>query len=189
MRWVTRSNLHVDRTACAWLICRFVDPDAEFAFVAPGTDPSTIDGHTFDMRGAEYTHVEGRCSFEEIVLRHGLDADAGLVEMGRVIREADVLPRRTRWPESAGLDALMRGFQLSAPDDHEKLRLTAPVYDALYAYCKEKVANRTEKPQTPRPTLRLSRRAEAHRRAPASYSSRSPSSSASPSAPCPSRTS
>ena len=162
MRWVTRRNLHVDRTACAWLIHRFVDSEAEFVFVEAGTDPATIDGHSFDMRGADYTHVEERCSFEEIVLRYSLDADAGLVEMGRVIREADVLPRRTRWPEAAGLDALMRGFQLSVPDDEDKLRLTAPVYDALYAYCKEKVANRTEKPQTPRPTLRLSRRVREH---------------------------
>jgi len=162
VRWVTRANLHVDRTACAWLIRRFVDPEAEFVFVNPGTDPSSLDGHTFDMRGAEYTHVEGHCSFETIVLRRGLDADAALVEIGRIIREADVLPRRTRWPEAAGLDALMRGFQLSLPDDYEKLRLTGPVYDALYAYCREKVANRAEKGQTPRPQLRLSRRLRDH---------------------------
>ncbi|MEZ4503177.1 MAG: chromate resistance protein [Dehalococcoidia bacterium] len=162
MKWVTRRNLHVDRTACAWLVRRFVDPKADFAFVEPGTDPSAVDGHTFDMRDAEYTHVEGRCTFEEIVLRHGLESDAGLVEMGRVIREADVLPRRTRRREAAGLDALMRGFQLPTADDHEKLRLTASVYDALYAYCVEKVANETASGQTPRPRLRFSRRFESH---------------------------
>jgi len=162
VKWITRTNLHIDRTSCAWLIRRYIDPEAEFAFVAAGTDPAVLDGHTFDMRGAEYTHVEGRCSFEEIVLRNGLEKDAALVEMGTIIREADVLPRRTRRPEAAGLDALMRGFQLSLDDDYEKLRLTAPLYDALYAYCGEKVANRTEKGQTPRPRLRLSRRFREH---------------------------
>jgi hypothetical protein len=162
VRWVTRRNLHVDRTACAWLIHRFVDPEAEFEFVEPGTDPAGVDGRTFDMRGAEFTHVEDRCSFEEIVLRHALDNDPALVEMGRIIREADVLPRRSRWPEAAGLDALMRGFQLSVPDDARKLRVTAPVYEALYRYCQEKVANRVERGQTPRPRLRLSRRLQGH---------------------------
>ncbi len=162
MRWVTRLNLHVDRTACAWLIRRFIDPGAEFVFVPAGTDPATVDGRTFDMRGAEYTHVEGRCSFEDLIVKHGIDRDEALVEMGRIIREADVLPRRSHWPEAAGIDALMRGFQLSVPDDHEKLRVTGRVYDALYSYCREKVANRTDRGQTPRPRLRFSRRFETH---------------------------
>ena len=162
MRWVTRLNLHVDRTACAWLIRRFIDHDAEFVFVAAGTAPASLDGHSFDMRGAEYSHVEDRCTFEELLLRHGLDKDAALAEMGRIIREADVLPRRTRSPEGNGLDALMRGFQLSVPDDFEKLRLTAPVYEALYAYCQEKVANQTSSGPTPKPRLRYSRRFVSH---------------------------
>jgi hypothetical protein len=162
VRWVTRRNLHVDRTACAWLIHRFVDSEAEFVFVEAGTDPATIDGHSFDMRGADYTHVEERCSFEEIVVRQGLETDAALVEMGRIIREADVLPRRSRWPEATGLDALMRGFQLSVANDHEKLRLTAALYDALYAYCREKMQNEARSSQTPRPRLRYSRRFAEH---------------------------
>ena len=162
MRWVTRRNLHIDRTACAWLIKRFVDPDAEFIFVEPGTDNAKVDGQSFDMRGADFTHVGEHCSFEEIVLRKGLDSDAALVEMGRIVREADVLPRRSRWPEATGLDALMRGFQLSVPDDYEKLQLTAALYDALYAYCHEKTQNEAHSPQTPRPRLRHSRRLREH---------------------------
>jgi hypothetical protein len=162
VRWVTRRNLHVDRTACAWLIRRFIDSDAVFTFVEPGTDPASVDGYSFDMRGADYTHVEERCSFEEIVLRRGLDSDAALVVMGRMIREADVLPRRSRWPEAKGLDALMRGFQLTTSDDFEKLRLTAPVYEALYAYCQERTRNEAHLSQTPRPRLRHSGRFRDH---------------------------
>lgn len=162
MKWVTRLNLHVDRTSSAWLIRRFIDADAEFVFVPAGTDSASLDGHTFDMRGAEFTHAEGRCTFEELVIRHGLDTDEALVEMGHMIREADVLPRRNRWPEAAGLDALMRGFQLSVRDDHKKLRLAAPVYDALYAYCRAKVAEKPRSQATPRPRLRYRQRFMSH---------------------------
>ncbi len=162
MRWITRRNLHIDRTASAWLIRRFIDPDAEFAFVAPDADPATLDGRTFDMRGAEYGHADGRCTFQVMVERHGLAGDPALVELGRIILDADVPPSRTRRPEAAGIDALLRGFQLSVPDDDEKLRLTAPLYDALYAYCRAKVTNRSRSPQTPRPRLSYRRRVDTH---------------------------
>jgi len=78
--------------------------------------------------------------------------------MGRIIRDADVPPSRTRRQEAGGLDALIRGFQLSVPDDHEKLLLTRPVYDALYAYCQAKVSDARTRAVTPRPRLRYSQR-------------------------------
>ena len=162
MRWITRRNLHIDRTASAWLIRRFVDPDAEFAFVAPDANPATLEGHTFDMRGAEYGHADGQCTFQAILERHDLEGDPALVEVGRIILDADVPPSRTRRPESAGLDALLRGFQLTVPDDDEKLRLTAPLYDALYAYCQAKVEQRPPSRGTPRPRLSYRRRVAAH---------------------------
>ena len=162
MRWITRRNLHIDRTACPWLIRKFIDPEAEFAFVPADTDPSTLEGHTFDMRGAEYSHTADKCTFQVMLERHGLERDPALVEMGRIIRDADVPPRRTRYPEAAGLDALVRGFQLSVPDDHEKLRLTAPLYDALYAYCRARVADRPPSTGTARPRLSYRRRLAEH---------------------------
>ena len=64
MRWITRRNLHIDRTSCPWLIRRHIDPAATFDFVAPGTDPATLDGRTFDMPWAEYSHIAARCTFE-----------------------------------------------------------------------------------------------------------------------------
>ena len=162
MRWVTRRHAHVDRTACPWLVRRFVDPEAEFAFVPTDTDPASVTGRTFDMRGAEFGHEGVRCTFEVMVERCGLAGDPALVEMGRIVRDADVPPSRTRRPEGPGLDALIRGFQLAVPDDHEKLRLTAPVYDALYAYCRAKVATPPAKQGAPRPTLRYGRRVAEH---------------------------
>src|SRR5919204_194225 len=130
MRWVTRRNAHIDRTACPWLIRRFIDPAAEFAFVPAGTDPATVAGTPFDMRGAALSHRQGRCTFETFLHEYELEGDPALVEMGRILREADVPPSRTRRREAAGIDALITGFQLTTPDDHEKLALTAPLYDA-----------------------------------------------------------
>ena len=74
MKWVTRRNIHVDRTSCPWLIRRFIDPVAEFVFVEPTADPATLDGHTVDMRGAEYSHKGDNCTFQVMVKRHGLDS-------------------------------------------------------------------------------------------------------------------
>ncbi len=162
MRWITRRNLHIDRTACPWLIRTRIDLEATFLFVAPDSDPAALDGHTFDMRGAEYTHADGKCTFEAMLERHGLNDDPALVEMGQIIRDADVPPSRTRRPESAGLDALIRGFQIAVPDDDEKLRLTAPLYDALYAYCQAKLAAQTPRHGTPRPRLRYTKRVAVH---------------------------
>ena len=162
MKWVTRRNAHVDRTACPWLIGRFIDPEAEFAFVAASMDPATVDGRTFDMRGGDFSHEGAKCTFEVMVDRFELSDDPALVEMGRIIRDADVPPGRTRRPEGPGLDALIRGFQLTIPDDHEKLRLSAPLYDALYAYCQAKVADRPHAQRASRPRVRYSKRVEQH---------------------------
>src|SRR5437667_1414949 len=162
MRWITRRNIHVDRTSCPWLIRKFIDPRAEFMFVETGAATSALKGHTFDMRGAEYAHEGDKCTFEVMLERHQLEGDPALVEMGRIIRDADVPPSRTRRQEAGGLDALIRGFQLSVPDDHEKLLLTRPVYDALYAYCEAKVAEPRPRQGAPRPRLRFSQRVATH---------------------------
>ena len=71
-------------------------------------------------------------------------------------------PSRTRRHEAAGLDALIRGFQLSVPDDHEKLLLTRPLYDALYAYCTAKLDKQPPRQGAPRPRLRYSERVATH---------------------------
>ena len=114
------------------------------------------------MRGGEYSHSEGKCTFEVMLERHNLLGDPALVEMGRIIRDADVPPRRTRRAESAGIDAVLRGIQLTVPDDYEKLRLTAPIYEGLYVYCQAKVAAQPPSSGTPRPRLRSTQRVSLH---------------------------
>jgi hypothetical protein len=130
MIWATRRHVHIDRTACAWLIRRFVDPDAKFVFV---DDPDEVPaGATpFDMRGVELGHRDGRCSFETILVRYEL-ADPALERIGRVVHEADIGDERYDAPEAPGLDALLRGLALRAAHDDQLIAMTEPLYDALY---------------------------------------------------------
>jgi hypothetical protein len=130
MRWATRTHCHVDRTACAWLIRRFVDPDATFAFV---DDPDDVpaDATPFDMRGVELSHHDGSCSFETILRRYELE-DERLHALARIVHEADLGDERFDAPEAAGLDAVIRGLGAIEPDDHRLLELTRPIYDGLY---------------------------------------------------------
>jgi hypothetical protein len=130
MRWVTRADCHVDRTACAWLIRRYVDPEASFEFV---TDPDHLpDGATpFDIVGHRFSHHDGDCTFE-VMLRHYELTDPGLVRLGKIVHEADVEDERYDAPEAAGLDSIIRGMgQLL--DDAALLDATGPIYDGLLA--------------------------------------------------------
>jgi hypothetical protein len=130
MIWATRRHVHVDRTACAWLVRRFIDPDARFVFV---DDPDEVPaGATpFDMRGVELGHRDGRCSFESFLVRHGLDEPA-LARIGQLVHEIDIGDERYDVPEAPGLDALLRGLAIEARDDDHLIALALPLYDALY---------------------------------------------------------
>ena len=138
MRWVTRKNANVDRIACPWLIGRFVDPDAEFLYV-PAGEVMAVAGQTgavpYDVEGVELGHVDGRCSFESILLKYGLK-DPALQLLGRIVHGADIPADLTIEPEAAGLRAIAYGFAANlGENDHEKIRQETPVYDALYAWC------------------------------------------------------
>ena len=143
MRFVTRKNAAVDRIACPWLIRRFLDQEAEFLYVDP-EDVARVarekDAVPFNVEGVELGHVDGRCSFESILLKYRLDEPA-LGRMARIVHGADVDADVDQTPESAGLRAIAMGFRrLYGDRDHEKLEVQMPMYDALYAWCQEQVA-------------------------------------------------
>lgn len=138
MLWVTRPHPHIDRTACAWLIRRFVDPEASFAFAADPETASALGGTPFDMRGVELGHHGGRCSFETILLTYGL-TDPALHEIAAMVHDADLDDEKFRSPEAAGLDAVIRGLGMVVPDDHELLAFTHRLYDGLYAWTRRTV--------------------------------------------------
>jgi len=133
MRWATRAHPHVDRTACAWLIRRFIDPEAEFLFV---DDPDEVpaDATPFDIRGVQLSHHGGDCSFEAFLRRYELD-DPALWAIARIVHEADLEDDRYDAPEAPGLDVLIRGLGMLR-DDAELLTLADAVYDGLYEYLK-----------------------------------------------------
>lgn len=143
MKWVTRENANVDRIACPWLIRRFVDPEAEFLFV-PGDQVMAVaelQGATpYDIPDVELGHVDGRCSFESILVKYGLE-DPGLEVLARIVHGADVAADIGIVPEAAGLKAIANGFALvHGTDDHAKIRLETPMYDALYEWCRQRAA-------------------------------------------------
>jgi hypothetical protein len=144
MKWITRQNAHVDRVACPWLIKRFVDTDAEFLFV-PKDDVLRLaerdNAIPYDVPDAELGHVDGRCSFESIILKYELGNDPALVLLSKIVHAADVSEDIDSIKEGRGLQAIAHGFALMyGLDDHRKLELETPVYDALYRWCQHQVS-------------------------------------------------
>jgi hypothetical protein len=134
VRFVTRERLHVDRIATAWAIRRFVDSEATFAFVSRTKDVDAIAGTAFDIRGAELSHRGARCTFEVLVVRHGL-TDPALNRMGLIVRGADLPHEDASPPESSGVRAVFDGLRDADLSDEERLRIGSAFCDALYAFC------------------------------------------------------
>lgn len=146
MKWVTRKQIRVNRVATAWLIRRFIDPQAEFIFVEPA-DVAEVqtreNAKGFDAPGATYPHKDsrGRCSFEALV-DENCSGDPVLVEMARMVHGADFADANDLTKESSGIRMISQGFPLVAKDDHETLEKASFLYDALYASIRIKQSTR-----------------------------------------------
>src|SRR5215213_8528607 len=124
MNWITKEHIRVGRMGCAWLIKRFVDPEAEFAFLPSG-------------------QLRADVSSFEVVLEHfGLTNDPALMLLGRIVNTADIKQSRYRQPEGPGLRAIADGLALQHADDHALNEAGGRLYDALYAYCQKTVSRR-----------------------------------------------
>lgn len=143
MKWITRDRPKVDRVACPWLIRRFIDTDAEIVYVPAAqvaSEAKRLGASPFDVEGADLGHHGAECSFDAFVHRYDLDSDRALAYMAKVIRGADTSDK-TLTPESIGVEATLEGLRLlHSPDDHAQLAASLPVFDALYEYCRAKVA-------------------------------------------------
>jgi hypothetical protein len=143
MKWITREHVKVDRVACPWLIKKFVDPSAEFYFVPHEqviAEAKRLNATPFDIPGVELGHHGKECSFEAILKKYNLAAEPALQLLGKIVNGADT--DNTLWnsPEAPGLKAVAEGFRhLGFSNDHEINAAEWIVYDALYAYCSEKV--------------------------------------------------
>jgi rhodanese-related sulfurtransferase len=149
-RWVTRERPKIDRIACPWLIRRFVDAQAQFLYVPTdqvATVAQTQNATAYDVtpKVAQtlFTHLGERCSFDAFIAHYHLGQDAALGKLALIVRGADT-DRLGLAPESAGLLALSLGMSRQHADDHAMLEAMLPVYDALYAWCRDRVAGQHE---------------------------------------------
>jgi hypothetical protein len=131
--WVTRRGVHIDRTACAWLIRRFVDNEATFKFVpAKGYVPEPGELR-FDMFAAEFTHVGDRCTFEVLMAAAGLD-DPALQAIAEIVHDIDLKDAKFGREQTAGIAQLIAGICISHQDDFARIERGAALFDDLYAY-------------------------------------------------------
>lgn len=144
MKWITRSNVKVDRVACPWLIRRFVDLQAKFLFVpedqlldtARKEEAIPFDATRFPE--VRLNHRRERCTFEAILEDYKL-TDPALHSLALIVRGADVKGQEHVSPESLGLRAIAQGFALTGISDEERLVREFPIYDALYEYVRQQL--------------------------------------------------
>lgn len=142
MNWITRERPRVGRIGCAWLIRRWIDPEAVFFFVPArllASETARLGATPFHTEGAAL-HRQADVSSFEVVLRHyRLDADPALALLGRIVNTADIAQSPHSRPEGPGLWAILDGLLRLHSDDHILCAAGMQVYDALYAYCQEQV--------------------------------------------------
>ncbi len=131
MRWATRQGVHIDRAACAWLIRRFIDAEAEFVFVSDLADVPE-NAIAFDMPGVDLSHHGDDCTFETLLRRNEL-TDPVLWRIAALVHEADIDDGHFDAPEAAGFDLALRGLSMVETDDRV-LELTAPLFDGTYEF-------------------------------------------------------
>jgi hypothetical protein len=131
--WVTRTGVHVDRIASAWLIRRFIDPQARLKFVVVKDYEHTAGELRFDMFDAEFTHIGDRCTFEVLVERMDL-RDAALRAIGEIIHDLDLRDDKFGREENAGVRSSIDGICTVARDDEQRIAAAAPMLDGLYSH-------------------------------------------------------
>jgi len=129
-RWVTRPRPHVDRIGSAWLIKRFIDPEAEFVFAPSKEFPP--DAIPFDAAGVEFGHQGEDCTFETLIRRLG-QRDRRLTYLAEIVHEVDLRDQKFPRDEARGVDLAIRGLLATFKDDQEVLTHGMTLFDGLYA--------------------------------------------------------
>ena len=135
--WVTRTGVHVDRMASAWLIKRFIDPDARFKFVPVKHYTPESGELRFDMFDAEFTHDGDRCTFEVLIDRMRLD-DRALRAIAEVVHDIDLKDAKFDRPETPGLAVLIASIAMAHHDDLKRIERASQALDDLHVYYSKK---------------------------------------------------
>lgn len=134
--WATRRRLWVDRAASAWLIRRFIDPQARFLWLdSPADCPPQALG--FDFDGAAFSHVGQRVTFETLLASFGLEGDAALMRIAALVHFMDV--GGVPVPEASGFEALLAGARERLPDDDALLAEAGVMLDSLHVHFQREV--------------------------------------------------
>jgi len=129
--WATRERIHIDRLCSAWLIRRFIDPEAEFVFAPESNLPKGA--IPFDVFGVEFSHHGEECTFETLLKSFQI-RDKALTVIAEVVHDIDMKDSKFGRPESAGLDAVVRALSDFFKDDCKVLEIGSTILDALYSY-------------------------------------------------------
>src|SRR4051812_38145234 len=132
MKWVTWENVGVDRMACTWLIGRFIDPQAELLFVAPGARPLPEGAEPFDIPGVRLSHRRGHSTFHTMLDEYGL-TDPILRRIAQMVDEADTAQEVLVEPAAPGLDLICSGLRQVSGNDQVACERGRLIYEALYA--------------------------------------------------------
>jgi hypothetical protein len=135
--WVTRTGIHVDRMASAWLIRRFIDGKARFKFVSPKAYQHKKGELRFDMFDGEFTHQGDLCTFEVLLGRFKLD-DAALERIAEVVHDIDLKDDKHARPEKVGIEHLINAIAMAHPEDEVRLSRASAALDDLYELFKRK---------------------------------------------------
>lgn len=135
--WVTRAGVHVDRMASAWLIRRFIDPNATFKFVTSKQYAPEEGEVRFDMFDAEFTHHGDCCTFEVLIDRMALH-DPALGAIGEVVHDIDLKETKFERPETAGIAVLVASIAMAHREDEARINRASQAFDDLYVYYQKK---------------------------------------------------
>ena len=129
--WLTRPRPEIDRVGSAWLIRKFIDPNARFVFArAIPTDRRFV---SFDMLDAEFSHHGDDCTFETLLKTFGI-RDKTVHKIGEMIHDADLDDDKFERAECVGIDRVLKGWAKEGLSDQEILRRGWQCFDALYAF-------------------------------------------------------
>ncbi len=135
--WVTRTGIHVDRMASAWLIRRFIDEKARFKFVSTKEYQNNKGELRFDMFDGEFTHQGDLCTFEVLLGRFKLD-EAALKRLAEVVHDIDLKDDKYSRPEKVGIEHLINAIAMAHPEDEVRLARASAALDDLYEFFKRK---------------------------------------------------
>ncbi len=130
--WVTRRGVKVDRIATAWLVRRFIDPNAQFHFVDQDRYQHSAGEIRFDMFEGEFTHEGDRCTFETL-LHHVKLQDPALDALAQVIHDIDVKDDKYQRAETNGIAAMIAGVAALHSEDEQRIEAGSGIFDAAYA--------------------------------------------------------